>query len=136
MGKLADQGVYLASESTFYRVLKEAEPQHHRGRTQAPARRRPTSHCAQYGLVVGYHLAAVKGRYYYWYMIRDMNSRKIVGHKVCEAESADHAAARFRRTRLSERLAGRPAVGPLFAQVWHPQGGLSLVQILTVPLAA
>ena len=29
--KLADQGVYLASESSFYRVLREADEQHHRG---------------------------------------------------------------------------------------------------------
>lgn len=28
---LTDQGVYLASESSFYRVLKEAQQQHHRG---------------------------------------------------------------------------------------------------------
>ena len=38
--KLADQGVYLASESTFYRVLKAADQQHHRGRAKAPNRRR------------------------------------------------------------------------------------------------
>lgn len=32
--KLADQGLYLASESTFYRVLKAAGQLQHRGRTQ------------------------------------------------------------------------------------------------------
>lgn len=34
------------------------------------------------------------------------------------------------------RIEAETVVGPLFAQVWRPQGGLSLVQILTVPLAA
>jgi putative transposase len=29
---LADEGVYLASESSFYRVLKKHHQQHHRGR--------------------------------------------------------------------------------------------------------
>ena len=29
---LADRGVYLASESSFYRVLRSASQQHHRGR--------------------------------------------------------------------------------------------------------
>ena len=45
--KLADQGRYVASESTFYRVLKGADLQHTRGRARTLARRhRPTSHCA------------------------------------------------------------------------------------------
>ena len=39
---LADRGEYLASESTFYRVLRQAGQQQHRGRTRAP-RRRPVS---------------------------------------------------------------------------------------------
>lgn len=30
---LADRGVYIGSESTIYRVLRESEQQHHRGRT-------------------------------------------------------------------------------------------------------
>ena len=29
--KLADEGTYIASESTFYRVLREEKMQHHRG---------------------------------------------------------------------------------------------------------
>ena len=33
---LADQDRYLASESTFYRVFKEANQQHRRGRSHAP----------------------------------------------------------------------------------------------------
>ncbi|WP_346350490.1 helix-turn-helix domain-containing protein [Oceanimonas sp. AH20CE76] len=31
---LADKGIYLASESSFYRVLKKHQQQHHRGRTK------------------------------------------------------------------------------------------------------
>ena len=33
---LADQGKYIASESSFYRVLHEADEQHHRGRSRKP----------------------------------------------------------------------------------------------------
>lgn len=45
--RLADAGEYIASESTFYRVLREADEQHHRGRAHAPQRHKaPTSHCA------------------------------------------------------------------------------------------
>ena len=43
---LADRGVYLASESSFYRVLRSASQQHHRGRARKPSARAVTSHCA------------------------------------------------------------------------------------------
>ncbi|WP_373690660.1 helix-turn-helix domain-containing protein, partial [Endozoicomonas sp. ISHI1] len=43
---LADEGVYIASESSFYRVLKAHNQQHHRGRSQKPVKRKPTSHRA------------------------------------------------------------------------------------------
>jgi putative transposase len=36
---LADQGLYLGSESTFYRVLKDANLMAHRGRAKAPVPR-------------------------------------------------------------------------------------------------
>ncbi|PRW83107.1 IS3 family transposase, partial [Pseudomonas fragi] len=36
--RLADQGRYVASEATFYRVLRSAGQQQHRGRSQRPRR--------------------------------------------------------------------------------------------------
>jgi putative transposase len=39
--KLADQGRYLASESSFYRILRAQGQQHHRGRARPPVRRKP-----------------------------------------------------------------------------------------------
>lgn len=43
---LADQGIYLASESSFYRVLKSRNMQHHRGRSKKPSNRPISTHCA------------------------------------------------------------------------------------------
>jgi putative transposase len=45
---LADEGRDIASESTFYRVLREHRQLRHRGRAQAPtaAPRSPTTHIA------------------------------------------------------------------------------------------
>jgi putative transposase len=44
---LADEGVYLASESTFARVLRIHGQAAHRGRVKAPrAKRPPTTHIA------------------------------------------------------------------------------------------
>jgi len=44
--KLADQGVYLASESTFYRVLKEHKMLTHRQSSKPAVSRRPKEHLA------------------------------------------------------------------------------------------
>ena len=44
---LLDKGVYLGSESTFYRVLKAHGQLHHRGRSKAPEKsNRPTTYTA------------------------------------------------------------------------------------------
>jgi len=43
---LADRGFYIASESSFYRVLKEVKSQHHRGRSKEPIKRTVTTHVA------------------------------------------------------------------------------------------
>jgi putative transposase len=39
--KLADQGRYLASESSFHRILRADGLQHHRGQAKPPVRRKP-----------------------------------------------------------------------------------------------
>ena len=39
--KLADQGAYLASESSFYRILRAEGQHHHRGRARPPVPRKP-----------------------------------------------------------------------------------------------
>ena len=45
--KLADQGKYIASESSFYRVLKAHNQVHHRGSMQAPrVKQIPNTHTA------------------------------------------------------------------------------------------
>jgi transposase InsO family protein len=112
---LADRGVYLASESSFYRVLRSASQQHHRGRAGKPSARVVTSHCATasnqvWSWDITWMPAEIKGKYYYWYMVLDVFSRKIVGHEVHEAESAELAAVLMRCASLSEGLAGRPLV--------------------------
>ena len=43
---LADQGIYLASESTFYRVLKANSQLNHRGRARAPKSKSKPVHTA------------------------------------------------------------------------------------------
>ena len=113
--KLADEGIYLASESTFYRVLKARGQTAHRGRSNAPQRRAPTTHRATgpnqvWCWDITWMPSTVKGRYFYWYMVKDIHSRLLVANEVHEGESADHASDLITKACLRERTAGRPLV--------------------------
>jgi putative transposase len=44
---LADEGRYVAPESTMYRILREEKQLEHRGAARAPVKRVPPRHCAQ-----------------------------------------------------------------------------------------
>lgn len=116
---LADEGVYLASESTFARVLREHGQVSHRGRAKAPrATRPPTTHIATAPRQVWcwdmtFLPAIVLGRWFHLYLILDLYSRKVVGWEVHDTDDANHAAQLVRRTALSEgtsALAGKPVL--------------------------
>lgn len=112
---LVDRGEYLASESTIYRLLKAEQQQHHRGRAKKPSKRVVTSHCATeanrlWAWDITWLPTGVRGLYFYWYMVLDVYSRKIVGQEVHVAESAELAALLLRKASLAEGLAGRDVV--------------------------
>ena len=108
---LADEGVYLASESTFSRVLKAHGQMTHRGRAKPPkAVRPPTTHIATGPRQVWcwdmtYLPAQVTGQWFFLYLILDLYSRKIVGWEVHADDHSDHAAHLVRRTALAEGIA-------------------------------
>jgi putative transposase len=107
---LADEGVYLASESSFVRVLRDHGQSSHRGRAKAPrAIRPPTTHIATAPRQVWcwdmtYLPALVLGRWFHLYLILDLYSRKIVGWEVHDTDDSNHAAQLVRRTALSEQI--------------------------------
>lgn len=96
---LADRGLYLASESSFYRILRQAELLGHREPSRAPIERhRPTSHTAYgpgelWSWDITYLPSSVRGQFYYLYMLEDLYSRKVVGWAVHDGESMELAAA-------------------------------------------
>lgn len=113
--KLADQGVYLASESTFYRVLREEKMQNHRGRSKKPKRRVPESHLATapnqvWTWDITWLGGPVKGLYYRLYLILDLFSRKAVGWEVWETEEAKHAETLVKKAVMNEKIQGAPLV--------------------------
>lgn len=116
---LADEGVYLASESSFQRILRDHGQNHHRGRSRAPQpSRRPTTHIATgVGQVwcwdMTYLPAKVQGLWFYLYLIMDLYSRKVVGWEVHASDDADHAAHLLKRAALAEgvhAMAAKPVL--------------------------
>lgn len=113
--RLADRGEYIASESTFYRVLRDEDMQHHRSRSRPPATR-PHEHVADGPWQVGswditYLRSLVRGQFFYLYLVEDVWSRKILGFDVRDSESADFAAALVERIRETAAGAGHDLRG-------------------------
>lgn len=106
---LADRGEYIASESSFYRVLKAEGMLHHRGKAKArKANTKPTSYTATnanevWSWDISYLPTKVIGLHYYLYMIEDIYSRKIVGWEVHTTETGEQAAELLERSIWSEK---------------------------------
>ncbi len=101
--RLADQQVYLASESTVYRLLSEEKQLKHRERSRPATSQRPKEHVATapfqvWSWDITYLRGAVRGSFYYLYMIEDVWSRKVVGWQIHEEESMELAASLFRES--------------------------------------
>lgn len=95
---LADKGCYIASESSFYRVLKDEKQLQHRQKAK-PSRqvKKPRALTATepnqiYTWDISYLPTLVKGLFLYLYLVMDIYSRKIVGWQVYEQESSALAA--------------------------------------------
>lgn len=107
---LADEGLYLASESTFYRILREVDQQHHRGQSAGGKKRKPpTSHMATepnqlWSWDITWLPAEIRGKYYYLYLIVDIYSRYITGWKVWDEESAEHVETLVRKAFVKEQI--------------------------------
>lgn len=114
--RLADEGQYLASESTFYRVLNDADQLNHRGRSkETKGSKAPTTHIATqanqvWSWDISYLPSNVRGLYYYLYLIEDIYSRKIVGWEVHESETGESAAELVQRTVIAEQSFRKPLV--------------------------
>mgnify|MGYP006297253603 FL=1 len=120
--KLADAGVYIASESTFYRILRRERMIEHR-RASKPARhsypeeKKATGPNQVWSWDITYLKSPIRGRFYYLYMIVDVWSRKIVGWAVHGNESEEHAR------RLVLEACNRESVNPQNLVLHSDNGG-------------
>lgn len=114
--RLADEGTYVASESSFYRVLRAQGEQQHRGRAAKPVAGEPPRHVATGPNVLWswditfLACSSVAGKFFYLYAILDLWSRKIVAWEVHERESGELAAELVEKAVWREHLRLRPLI--------------------------
>jgi len=108
--RLADEGRYIASESSFYRVLKEHDQCHRRSRAQPPRElTRPTALAAAianqvWSWDITKLLGPQKWTYFHLYVLLDIFSRYVVGWMVATRESAELAQRLVRDACDRERI--------------------------------
>lgn len=96
--RLADEGRYVASESSFYRVLRGADQVRHRERSRPPVHHQPRELRAAgpnqvWSWDITYLASPVRGVFFYLHLVIDVFSRKVVGWSVHEEESGEHGAS-------------------------------------------
>lgn len=130
---LADKSKYIASESTFYRVLREHKQSAHRGLSKAKKNKKPRSLVAikpnqVWSWDISYLPSKIKGFYYYLYFVIDVYSRKVVGWNIHSEESSAHASNLFKQICLNEAI--NPNQLALHSDNGAPMRGASLQSML------
>lgn len=107
---LLEEGKYIASESTFYRCLREVDKVKNRRESRSghshnkPPERIATGPNQVWCWDITWLKSPVKGQWYYAYAVIDLWSRVIVGWEIHDTESADIAAAMFERLKKKHRV--------------------------------
>ena len=132
--RLADEGQYLASESTMYRLQKRfGLGAHRRPVLRTHVTRGTTVHRATranqlWSWDITYLPTTIRGRFLRLYLVMDVWSRRIVGWEVHEDEVADHAAT------LIQRICAESGIDPkglvLHSDNGKPMRGQTMVATL------
>jgi len=132
--RLADEGIYLASESTMYR-LQHRFKLRERPRTATRARvaratviHRATGPNQVWSWDITYLPTPVRGQYLYLYLVMDVWSRRIVGWRVHERESPDLAAQMIAQICSDEHI--KPTGLVLHSDNGKPMSGATMVSTL------
>ena len=130
---LDEKGLYVASESTIYRVLREEEQMTHREPSRPPTGHRPDEHVASgpnqvWSWDITWLPGPIRGTFFYLYMIMDVWSRKIVAGKVYAEESQVLASQLFYTT--CQRLGLDPDGLVLHSDNGGPMKGATMLATL------
>lgn len=131
--RLADQEIYLGSESTFYRILREEKQLAHRERSRPATRKRPREHIATgpnqvYSWDITYLMSPVRGQYFYLYLVEDIWSRKVVGAAVHDRESSELASELIEEVCILQEIDPRGVV--LHSDNGSPMRGATMLATL------
>ena len=113
---LADRGETFGSESTIYRVLKDAGLLNHRGRAKVRQKASPpTTHVADainqvWMMDVTWLPSRVKGQFYYLYMVEDLYSRFGVHWEVFSEENSEHTCKVIEQSVWREKCVLQPPI--------------------------
>lgn len=130
---LADKGVYIASESSFYRVLREEKQLTHRLASKPVKHHKPTACEASeanrvWSWDISYLPSTIQGLYFYLYCIVDIYSRKITGWSIHESQSGEFASALIRQACLDEGIEENQLI--LHSDNGKPMKGLTMRAML------
>ncbi len=113
--RLADRGMYIASERTLDRLLKERGQLAHRGASRPPqSRAKPRLKASAPNQVwcwdITYLRTPIRGIFVYLYLVVDLFSRKIVAAQVHDHESSALAAQLIETACEHEGVAKQPLI--------------------------
>jgi putative transposase len=131
--RLADKGEYLASESTFYRVLRKNEMVKERRTIKPSGSRVKETHTAYnpnevWSWDITYLPTKVKGVFFYLYLFMDIFSRKIVTWRIEKEEKSVLAAELVEEIAREEKVIGKKLV--LHSDNGAPMKGASMLATL------
>lgn len=130
---LADQGDYIASESTMYRILREEKMLAHRQKSTPARHHEPTARSATgpnqvWSWDITFLASPVRGLFFYLYLIVDIYSRKIVAWQVHGRECAEFAAELVTEACYLEEVAPQEVV--LHSDNGAPMKGATMLATL------
>ena len=133
---LAEEGRYIASESTFYRVLRQEKMVMHRKSSKEPHPRgkaqplEATGPNQVWSWDITYLKTEIKGMFYFLYLFMDIWSRKIVVWDIFEEQTSDKAKIVINSCKEKDNLKGvwlhsdngSPMKGATFLGTLHKLG--------------
>jgi len=131
--KLADKGIYMASESTFYRVLKENKQLVHRHKQKQATKIKPAPLVAKepnqiYSWDITYLPTTVQGIFFYLYLFMDIYSRKIVGWQIYKQQQSSLASEIMKDIAIKEQI--KPNQVTLHSDNGSPMKGATFLTTL------
>jgi len=129
---LAENGEYIASERSFYRILNAENLLHHRSNSKPcskigkPDELKATGPDQVWCWDITFLRTPVYGLYYYCYMIKDIWTKEVVGWEIHDREDVELASDLFKKLRERRNLRGIK----LHSDNGNPMKGATMIMTL------